>query len=80
MALIGGFFRGKTRPMPSLAQRINELKGLAVRLHVNAGRRVVAVDGVCQGIEGNEVVLAPLSQGQRIEGPLEKIGAATPLH
>lgn len=64
-------------PAPSLAHRIRELKGFYVRLHVNTGRTVLAVDGVCQGIEGDLVVL--YSQGQRSEIRLGQIGAVNQL-
>lgn len=67
----GVFFQESSRPwsVPSLARRIQELEGMYVCLHVNTGRAVLAVDGICQGVEGDVVVL--FSQGQRSEVHLQ---------
>ena len=59
--------------------RIKELTGLYVRLHVNRGKVVTTIDGVCQGIEGEAVVIIDPGSGERTEVPLEQVGAITQL-
>jgi hypothetical protein len=75
----GMFFQDNYWPWsgPSLARRIQELKGLYVCLHVNTGRAVLVEDGICQGIEGDVVVL--LSQGQRSQIRLREVTAVNRL-
>jgi hypothetical protein len=63
----------------TLARRIEELRGLHVRLHVDGGKITDAIDGVCQGIEGSRVVLAPSSLGERTDVALERVYAVTQL-
>lgn len=65
--------------MHALRQRIENLQGLHVRVHVNEGNEVSTVDGVCQGVEGDCVVLSPSTAGERVEVPLGKVGALTQL-
>jgi hypothetical protein len=64
--------------MSPLSHRIKQLIGLYVRLHLSKGKMVTTVDGVCQGIEG-EVVVLLTSQGEHREIPLEQVGAVTLL-
>lgn len=65
--------------MTALARRIQELQGLHVRLHVGEGNAVSLVDGVCQGIDEDCVVLSPSSQGERTDVLLERVYAVTQL-
>lgn len=64
--------------MSPLSHRIKQLIGLYVRLHLSKGKVVTTVDGVCQGIEGEVVVLLS-PDGERREIPLEQVGAVTLL-
>ena len=65
--------------MTALARRIQELLGLHIRLHVGEGNAVTIVDGVCQGIDGDCVVLSPSSLGERTDVLLERVYAVTQL-
>jgi hypothetical protein len=62
-----------------LIARIEDLRGLHVRLHLVSNKGVSHVDGICRGIEGNSAVLSPSSLGGRTEVPLAEIGAVTQL-
>ena len=66
----------------ALARRVEELRGLRVRVFVTLqGRDVRTVDGVCQGLDPDlgGVVLSPSSQGERAVVSLAEIGAVTQL-
>ena len=65
--------------MHPLARRISDLIGFHVRVHSNSGKGTSTIDGICRGIEDGHIVLAPSSQGERSEVPLEQIATVTPL-
>jgi hypothetical protein len=65
--------------MTALARRIQELQGLHIRLHVGEGNAVTLVDGICQGIDGECVVLSPSSLGERTDVLLARVYAVTQL-
>lgn len=73
--------------MPALEERIEELRGLHIRLHVapssgsgrRQGRGVTTIDGTCQGVEDDCIILAPSSLGERTDVLLERICAVTQL-
>lgn len=65
--------------MHTLARRIEELRGLHVRLRINEGKATITVDGTCRGVESGCAILSPSSQGERTEIPLEQIATVTQL-
>jgi hypothetical protein len=55
------------------------MRGLHVRLYTPDRRVITTVDGVCAGLERDSVVLAPSSQGERIDVALDRVYAVTQL-
>lgn len=66
--------------MVALSQRLNELHGFYVRLHLSPTTRGNAyIDGVCRGVEDNCAVLDPAATGARVLVPLGQLAVATQL-
>jgi hypothetical protein len=65
--------------MHALITRIEDLYGLHIRLHLTKSKFGQTVDGICQGIQEDCVILEPSTLGERAAIPLEQIGALTQL-
>ena len=65
--------------MHALITRIEDLHGMHIRLHLTKGKFGQTVDGICQGIQKECVILDPSTLGERAAVPLEQVGALTQL-